>query len=289
MAVARELRGVATAVEIVSVDSMCVYRGLDIGTAKPSLQDRALAAHHLIDLVEPDRDFSVAQFQREALAVLASIGQRGAVALLVGGTGLYVDAIVNGLTIPGQFPDVRAQLERDAEALGAAALHDRLQVLDPVAATRMEPSNARRIVRALEVTIGTGRPFSSFGPGLQATRAAVVTRMVALRWPREALTYRIRVRVEAQIAAGFLDEARMLVDRFGDSISRTAAQALGYRELWEHLRGETSLDDAVEKIVLRSRQFAVRQERWFRRDPRVEWLLADLPVDDLVASVLRRQ
>ena len=274
--------------EIVSVDSMCVYRGMDVGTAKPSAHDQALVAHHLLDLVDPDEEYSVAQYQRDSIAALASIDGRGSVALFVGGTGLYVDAIVNGLTIPAQFPEIRSQLERDADLLGASSLHERLTVLDPAAAARMEPGNTRRIVRALEVTLGSGRPFSSFGPGLQETRRVEATPMFAIQWPREVLTERIHARIDAQMAAGFLDEASAIVDRFGGRISRTAAQALGYRELWEHLRGETSLDEAIAKTVLRSRQFAVRQERWFRRDPRIEWLDGSRPHDELAATIATR-
>jgi tRNA dimethylallyltransferase len=162
---ARSLGGI----EIVAVDSMQVYRGMDIGTAKPSPAERAEVPHHLLDVADPSEDFSVARFQAAARAVLVEIESRGNRALLVGGTGLYLQAVVDGLRLPGEWPDVRAELEAEAATpAGVGALHGRLAVADPPAAARIEPSNARRVVRALEVTLGSGQPFSSFGPGLDA-------------------------------------------------------------------------------------------------------------------------
>ena len=271
MAVVEALRAAGRAAEIVSMDSMAVYRGMDIGTAKPSAVDQAGTPHHLIDVVLPDEEFAVGEFQRLALAAIAGIEGRGAVPVLVGGTGLYVDAVIDELTIPGQYPAVRAELELEACA-SLPLLYARLQLLDPLAASRMEPANDRRIVRALEVTIGAGRPFSSFGPGLAAAQSPGRYRMVGLALPRASLPARIQARFARQMADGFLAEAQALLDRYGDRLSRTAAQALGYRELWAHLRGAGSLEDAVGEATLRTRQFAVRQERWFRRDARICWL-----------------
>ena len=264
--------------EVLCADSMTVYRGMDIGTAKATPHERSLFVHHGIDLVEPDTDYSVAEFQRYADAVLASIAARDTTAVLVGGTGLYVDAVVNQFTMPGQFPDVRANLQQELEHDGVGVLFARLAALDPAAAAKMQPNNDRRIVRALEVCIGSGRPFSSFGPGLQEARAEGEQQenlMLAIAWPREELRRRIETRFARQLDGGFLAEAERLWSTFGERLSRTARQALGYRELWAHLEGATSLDEAIELAITRTRQFAVRQERWFKRDSRIRWLTPD--------------
>lgn len=263
-----------TPAEIVCIDSMTVYRGMDIGTAKPSVTDRAAVPHHLIDLVDPDEEFSVAQFQHHARIVLADLDARGVVPVLVGGTGMYVDVVVDDFTLPGQFPDVRATIAHEA----LPDLYARLVMLDPVAAGRMEPGNERRIMRALEVCIGSGRPFSSFGPGLQAARENETTEghrqwhIVGLGWPRPVLAQRIADRFARLMADGFLDEVCTLHQRYPDTLSRTAAQALGYRELAAHVRGVCTEDEAVAEAIRRTTKFAKRQERWFRRDPRITWL-----------------
>ncbi len=249
---------------------MQVYRGMDIGTAKPTRAEQAEVPHHLLDLADPWDDHDLATFQAAARDALADIEARGKRALLVGGTALYLRAIVDDLTLPGQFPDVRAGLEAEADDAGVEALHARLTDLDPDAAARMEPSNRRRVVRALEVTLGSGRPFSSFGPGLDAHPPTRFT-IVGLRWDRAELDERIAVRYRAQLDAGFLDEVR----RLGNGprpVSRSAAQALGYKELAAHLAGECSLEDAIDLAVRRTRRFARRQDRWFRRDPRIRWI-----------------
>jgi tRNA dimethylallyltransferase len=255
--------------ELVSVDSMQVYRGMDIGTAKPSAAEQAEVPHHVIDVADPDEEYTVARFQADVAAALAGIGARGHRAVLVGGTGLYLRAAVDGLEIPGRFDAVRAELDDEPDT---AALHRRLAELDPVAATRMEPENRRRIVRALEVTIGSGRPFSSYGPGM-ATYPAVPFPIVGLRLDRGDLDRRIEARYQAQLDAGFVAEVTGLAARPG-GLSRTARQALGYRELLGHVAGETTLDEAVDLAVTRTRRFARRQERWFRRDPRLTWVEA---------------
>lgn len=254
-------------VELVSVDSMQVYREMDIGTAKPSPAERAEVPHHLIDLVDPDEEFTVAQFKAAFDAAVAEVESRGRRALLVGGTGLYLRAVVDDLEIPGRFAEVREELEAEP---CTRALHDRLRELDPVAAGRMEPTNRRRIVRALEVTVGSGRPFSSFGPGLDAYPATEVV-LVGLRVDRDELDRRIEARYRRQLDDGFLDEVRRLHDRPA-GVSRTARQALGYKELIDHLEGRCSLDGAVDRAITRTRQYARRQERWFRRDPRIVWI-----------------
>jgi len=259
--------------ELVSVDSMQVYRGMDIGTAKPTPAERAEVPHHLIDVADPWDDYDLATYQASARAALADIEARGRRALLVGGTALYLRAIVDELTLPGQYPDVRAELEAAADTEGTPALHARLAAHDPLAARRMEPTNRRRVLRALEVTVGSGRPFSSYGPGLDAHPPSRFG-LVALRWDRQLLDERIAARYQHQLELGFLAEVERLVQA-PLGWSRSAAQALGYKELAEHLAGHVPLPDAVDLAVRRTRRFARRQEKWLRRDPRIRWVDVD--------------
>jgi len=261
MAVARRLGDV----ELVSIDSMQVYRGMDIGTAKPTRAERAEVPHHLLDLVEPNHDFTVAEFQQAYASAIATIAARGGRAQLVGGTGLYHRVVIDDFDLPGEWSDVRAEVDAEPDT---AALFARLNRLDPDAAAKMEPTNRRRIVRALEVSIGSGRPFSSFGPGVDNYPPSAVTQ-IGLRWPREVLSERITERVRRMIDDGLIAEVDALRHR---GLSRTAAQALGYKEILEALDGRISQDEAIEMIITRTRRFAVRQERWFRRDPRVRWI-----------------
>ena len=275
--VARVLGSRGVHAEIVSADSMSVYRGMDTGTAKPSAAELAEVPHHLVSVVDPTVEYSVADYQRSALAALSDIEARGGLAILVGGTGLYVDAVIGELTLPGQFPEVKAELEAEPDL---AILYARLTSLDPLAATRMEPTNRRRIIRALEVCVGSSHPFSSFGPGLRESQVANRWTIFGLLWPRPDLASRLAQRYELQISAGFVEEASALLEQYGDSVSRTARQALGYRELWNHLATPNSypLETALADAVRRTRQFSVRQERWFRRDQRIRWL--DASVDN---------
>jgi tRNA dimethylallyltransferase len=269
LALARRRPGV----EIVTADSMQVYVGMDIGTAKPTVSERAEVAHHLVDVADPSEEYAVARWQREAQVAIDRIERAGGTALVVGGTGLYVRSLVDRLDIPGQWPAVRAELEAAADESGPERLHARLAALDPLAAGRMEPTNTRRVVRALEVTLGSGRPFSSFGPGLGANPATEFT-LVGLHVEPAELARRIEARYEAQLEAGFLDEVIALAGR-PQGLSRTARQALGYKELLDHLAGVCTLEEAVDLAVRRTRQFARRQRAWFRRDPRVTWLSPD--------------
>jgi tRNA dimethylallyltransferase len=271
-ALALELARADPTLEIVSVDSMQVYRGMDIGTAKPSPAERAEVPHHLLDIADVWEDFTLARFATEARRALAGIESRGHRGLLVGGTGLYLRAVVDDFAVPGRFPEARAAIEAEPDTI---ALHHRLAALDPVAASRMEPTNRRRVVRALEVTVGSGRPFSSYGPGLDAYPPTLF-HLVGVTLPHEVVGARIAARYRRQLEEGFLDEARgLLAEPRG--LSRTASQALGYRELYEHLRGGTTLDEALELATRRTRRFARRQRSWFRRDPRIRWLAA---IDD---------
>lgn len=272
----------ATGAHIIAVDAMQVYRGMDIGTAKPSAADQAAVPHHCIDLVEPDERFTVAEFKSHAALARESVRAAGVPGVFVAGTGLYLTAVIDDLQLPGEWPDLRAELQAEPDT---EALFSRLQQLDPLAASRCEPSNRRRIERALEVTIGSGRPFSSFGPGTSAYPPSDV-RQLGVLWPRETLSRRIEQRVHAMMTAGLLGEVSRLAEKF--TLSREAKQALGYKELLEHLAGRISLDEAVAQIVLHTRQFAVRQERWFRRDPRIEWTTVhEDPVSELAPRVTK--
>ena len=264
-AVALEVARQLGDVELVSIDSMQVYRGMDIGTAKPNPAERSDVEHHLLDLVEPTVDFTVAAFRDAYAEALAQIVRRDHRALLVGGTGLYHRVVIDDFDLPGQWADVRTALEADEDT---ASLFERLRTLDPAATGKIEPANRRRIIRALEVTLGSGRPFSSFGPGVDDYQPSDVVQ-IGLRWPRDVITARIAERVHLMIGGGLVAEVRALTDT---GFSRTAAQALGYKEILEMLEGRMSEDEAVAMIITRTRKFAVRQERWFRRDPRVRWI-----------------
>ncbi len=280
MAVAEQLGDV----ELISIDSMQVYRGMDIGTAKPTAGERAKVAHHLLDLVESSVEFTVAEFGRAYERVINDLAARDRRAILVGGTGLYHRAVIDELDLPGEWPEIRTRLATEADELGPERLFARLADVDPEAAAKMEPTNTRRVVRALEVCEGSGRRFSSFGPGLDAYPPSPVVQ-VGLRWDRAIQAARIEQRVHEMMGAGLLDEVTELLA--GQGLSRTAAQALGYKELAAHLRGDSSLDAAVEQIVVRTRQFAVRQLRWFQRDPRVRWVDVEHdPVAEAVPAVL---
>ena len=251
--------------EVVSVDSMLVYRGMDIGTAKPTIEQRAVVPHHLLDLAEPSERFTVARYQELARGALRSIARP----LLVGGSGLYLRAMLDELAFPPEDPVVRASLEAEADDLGADALYRRLADMDPVAAARIEPGNVRRIIRALEVTAISGAPFSSFATAWDRYDANRV-RAAGIRMDREVQKIRIGERVLAMLRNGWLEEVQGLLDRgFGGWL--TASQAIGYAELAEHLDGRLSLDEAAERTVKRTRELARRQMAWFRRDPRIRW------------------
>jgi tRNA dimethylallyltransferase len=267
-------------VELISIDSMQVYRGMDIGTAKPSIADQTEIPHHLLDVVDPDEEYTVARFRVEFARAIRAIGDGKKRALLVGGTGLYHRVVIDEFELPGEWRQVREELEADPDTLG---LYRRLEDLDPTAAKKMESGNRRRIIRALEVTIGSGRLFSSYGPGVDSYPESAVAQ-IGLRWPREIIAGRIETRVHQMVEAGLFAEVEAVrVVGF----SKTAAQALGYKEILEYLDGDLSKDEAIENIIIRTRQFAVRQERWFRRDPRVRWIdVEDDPVAEAAPLVI---
>jgi tRNA dimethylallyltransferase len=250
-------------VELLSVDSMQVYRGMDVGTAKATPAERASVPHHLIDVAEPDERWTVTRFAAAARQALATIEARGATAVLVGGTGLYVQAVLGDLDPPGEWPDVRARVS----GWPAGEAYARLLDVDPAAAGKIEPGNGRRIVRALEVTLGSGRPFSSFGPGVGTYPPTPRFQQVGVWLPRRVVAARIGARVAAMAAAGLVEE----VQRLAPTMGPTARQALGYKEVLAHLDGGGELGLCLDEVVRRTRSFARRQRTWFRRDPRVRW------------------
>lgn len=257
--------------EVVNADAMQLYRGLDIGTAKLAPAERRGVPHHLLDVLEPTEDATVAAYQRDARAAVAGIAARGRRPVVVGGSGLYVRALLDRIEFPGTDPEVRARLEARVEAEGARALHAELAAVDPVAAESIGPRNARRIVRALEVVALTGRPYSANLPGHDYAVPAV---QIGLDCDRAVLDARVAARVDRMWEAGLVDEVRRLLER---GIGRTAARAVGYAEVIAALRGDTTLDEARAQVVAGTRRLARKQMGWFGRDPRVHWLDAQDP------------
>jgi tRNA dimethylallyltransferase len=259
--------------EIVNADAMQLYRGMDIGTAKVSVEERRGIAHHQLDVLDVREEASVAAYQREARLDLAGIRSRRHRPILVGGSGLYVRAVLDRLEIPPTDPAVRARLQEELARDGVDVLHARLMRADPIAAQAIQPRNGRRLVRALEVIALTGRPFSATLPTREFDLPAV---MVGLRIPRQELDARIAARVHQMWGAGLLDEVRRL-DSAGLRESRTASKALGYSQALAHLDGLLSAEQAIEDTIVSTRRFARRQESWFRPDPRIHWLDHDDP------------
>lgn len=270
--------------EIVNADAMYVYRGMDIGTAKPTEAERRGVPHHVIDVWGIEHAVSVAEVQQHARAAIDDIAQRDRTAIVVGGSGLYVSAILDDLSFPGTDPDVRQRLNDELDAIGAEAMHAKLAAIDAEAARHILPSNGRRIVRALEVIELTGEPFVAELPEPNSWRPAI---RIGLRLDREVLDERITNRVEAMWAAGFVDEVRALAEH---GFGATAARALGYQQVLAFLAGDCDEATAKADTVTATRKFARRQERWFARDPRITWLAADAPdlfdqAMDVVGSV----
>jgi tRNA dimethylallyltransferase len=263
--------------EVVSMDSTMVYRGMDIGTDKPSPPEMERVRHHLVDVVEPSHTLTVAEFQSMARAAVADILARGRLPLLVGGSGLYFRAVVDPLEFPGTDPVVRKRLEQEAEEQGAVALYERLEGVDPQAASHIDPLNARRTIRALEVLEVTGRLFSSFRTAWEQPRSLYDLTVIGLTEPRAELHRRIEARVESQVARGLVAEVERLVRAGRLRDSATAVQALGYAQVLAHLDGRLSLQEAIEETKARTRRFAHRQMAWFQADPRVTWFMSDRP------------
>ena len=257
-------------IEIISIDSMAIYKGMDIGTATPTVAEQEEIPHHVINIVDPSEEFALPLFQSAVEKALSEITHRGNRAVLVGGTGLHVRAVVDRLEIPPRFLSIRDEIELISET---SFLYGKLKDLDPAAATKIEPGNRRRIVRALEVTLGAGRPFSSFGPGLDVYPPSPFTQ-IGIRLPRDLNDSRRAERYKLQFEVGFVEEVRNLVSG-GRELSKTASQALGYKQIISYIEGKNSLEEAIESAISSTRRFARRQEKWFRRDPRIEWMDLD--------------
>lgn len=257
--------------EIVSADSVQVYRGLDIGSAKPTLAERGGIPHHLIDICDPDERYSVARFQADCDAAVAAIAGRGRLPILVGGTGLYMRAALRAyvFTAAEHDPDLRAALQAEAAARGSAVLHARLAAADPAAAAKLHPNDARRIIRALEVLAQTGRPISESQVQREAPPRYNYC-LIALTRERAALYQAIEARVDAMLAAGWLEEVRALRQRYPEGAP--ALGALGYAELGQYLAGELPWEEAVALIKRNTRRFAKRQLTWLRAEPRIRWI-----------------
>jgi tRNA dimethylallyltransferase len=266
--------------EVINADSMQLYRGMDIGTAKVPPSERASVPHHLLDVWEVTRTASVAEYQRLARQAIDAVHARERIPIVVGGSGLYVRAAIDNLDFPGTDPQLRDRLERELAEVGSEALHARLAGLDPAAAAAILPGNGRRVVRALEVLEFTGRPFSATLPAYQSVYDVI---QLGLLVPRPQLDERIAVRVTAMWQAGFVAEVAGLVAA-GLRRGRTASRALGYAQVLRFLDGAWSPEQAAAETVKATRKFARRQESWFRRDPRIVWLAAQQP--DLAGRAL---
>lgn len=250
--------------EIVSLDSMAIYRGMDIGTDKPTPEQQAEVPHHLIDIRNPDEDFSVSEYVDAAHGLINRIRGSGREVLFVGGTPMYLTAMLRGIYRgPPADWEFRKQVQEEVAQVGIAALHERLNLVDPLAASRLHPNDVRRIIRALEVFKITGRPISHQQMQFEEGNRAEECRVFVLRWPRPALYARIDARVERMFESGLVDEVQRLLDRYG-TFSRTASQAVGYRETMNYLEGRLSRAETIQRVQTRTHRFARRQETWFR-------------------------
>lgn len=278
LALARRLGG-----EIVNADSQQVYRGLDVGTAKPTAAERAAVPHHLVDVVEPGEGMDAARFTALADAAIADVARRGRLPVVAGGTGLYLRALLHGVVAaPGRDPALREALEREAAALGRPALHARLAALDPAAAARILPNDLVRIVRALEIAAGGQRPSDLYAAhAFQPDRYDAT--LLALDPPRATLHARIDARVREMFEGGLLEEARSLLDRAGGALP--ARLPIGYPEAAACVRGELALDEAIRRVQVAHRRYARRQVIWLRRERGVEWLAPPIDVDALARRV----
>jgi tRNA dimethylallyltransferase len=271
--------------EIVSADSRLFYRGMDVGTAKPTAEERARADHHLIDIADPDETVGLAEFQEQAYAATDAVHARGRLPLLVGGTGQYVRAVVQGWCVPrvSPDPDLRAELEAQAEQKGHAALHARLAQLDPAAAAKIDPRNVRRVIRALEVCLITGQPISE-QQGKQPPPYHI--KQIGLTMEREALYARADERIEAMMVAGLEDEVRRLVEA-GYGWELPAMSGLGYVQFKPYFTGEATLEEVVEEIKRATRRFIRHQYNWFRpSDPAIQWFDAvETPLVEIESAI----
>ncbi|HTY50314.1 MAG TPA: tRNA (adenosine(37)-N6)-dimethylallyltransferase MiaA [Steroidobacteraceae bacterium] len=273
-------------VEIVSVDSALVYRGMDIGTAKPSREVRARIPHHLIDILEPTQSYSAGQFVADALPLLDAIRARGRIPLLVGGTMLYLRALLHGIAeLPQGSRELRRSIDARAAREGWPALHAQLARLDAQAAARIHPNDAQRIQRALEVCEATGEPLSRLQRATRPALSGPVLRYALMPEPRQVLHARIAARFHAMMEQGFLGEVRRLLERGDLTAAHACIRAVGYRQLWAHLAGETALEEAVARGIAATRQLAKRQLTWLRSDSEIKWV--DVQAIDAYADFCR--
>lgn len=271
-----------------SADSMQIYKGMNIGTAKVTQEEMRNIPHYLIDIIDPAEPFSVAEYQRLARQAINDIASRGKIPILVGGTGLYVRAVIDKLEFPAgeTASEIRKKLEKRADREGPDALYKELIEKDPASADIVHPKNVRRIIRALEVIELTGRPFSEFHRTWKNRESIYDLEMFGLTMDRQKLHERINRRVDKMISAGLIDEVRNLVAH-GYERFLTSQQAIGYKELIGYLKGEESLDEAVGTIKARTRQYAKRQLTWFRADPRVKWIdVDDKSINEVVDEII---
>ncbi|HSK68816.1 MAG TPA: tRNA (adenosine(37)-N6)-dimethylallyltransferase MiaA [Candidatus Limnocylindria bacterium] len=273
--------------EIVCMDSMQVYRMMDVGTAKPTLEEREAVPHHMLDVADPRDSYSVAQYAQDARAAIDGILARGRLPILCGGTGLYLRSLSYRMDFgraPAD-PAVRERYEAMARERGAQAVHGELALRDPESAARLHPNDLRRVVRALEVFELTGRPLSEDRLP-DAADGPYVMRLFALSWPRETLYARVEERARAMAEGGLPEEVKALLD-YGVPPDAQSMQGLGYKELVPYVRGETSLEDALEQVMRRTRNYAKRQLTWFNADPRIRWLEGDAGMETLLDGMKR--
>jgi len=266
--IALDLASKGIKAEIVNADSMQLYKGMDIGTAKVPVSERAGIVHHLLDWLEIEEENTAARYQIEARKVIAQLIDNGVLPIVVGGSMLYIAALINTFEFPGRDEALRAQLEQDLIDLGPIAMHKRLELLDEVAASRIEPQNGRRTVRALEIVMITGEPFAASLPEQFESFLPVLE--IGLNSAREHLVERLATRVRGMWSAGLIEEVRGLIDK-GIRDSKTASQAIGYAQALASIDGRLSEEEAIDETILLTQRYARRQMSWFRRDPRINW------------------
>ncbi len=258
--------------EIISADSMQVYRGMDIGTAKAGKEERESVPHHLLDVVSPEEKFSVADYQEMVDQIIPGIVEKGRIPMLVGGTGLYIKAVIEGFLFPEMDNDykLRNQLKKLAETHGNKYLHNKLTDIDPQLAEKIHPNDLRRVIRGIEVYKKTGKTITYYKKKQQQSPDRYLSLKFGLTWNRDDLYQRINQRVDQMIEKGLVDEVKGLLNS-GYNLSKTARQGLGYKEIIDYLEGEYALDEAVRLLKRNTRRFAKRQLTWFKRDDSINW------------------